>query len=219
MTIEAEQIDQLLETLRRDCLPAGGADLIIAYVSTQRQVLAQIQAELPDLRANMTKALDLLQVLTSTKYTDAPFVKAVDEADEMLEQLRGKVLLRGQADQQEVQGEEAGDEREAFSSWAHEKGFCLDCAFFEGGNNFVDPDTRLAYEIWMARADLFTQPAAQVAEHELIGYMDPSALLGLLAGSDTTTTICSAIPSLIQPVPTPPENWAVPIYAIRRQGE
>lgn len=69
----------------------------------QREALAQLQAEMPDLRANMTKALDLLQVLTSTKYTDRAFVKAVDEADEMLEQLRGKVVLKGLADQQEAQ--------------------------------------------------------------------------------------------------------------------
>lgn len=64
--------------------------------------LAQLQAEMPDLRANMTKALDLLQVLTSTKYTDRVFVEAVDEADEMLEQLRGKVVVKGMAKQQEA---------------------------------------------------------------------------------------------------------------------
>ncbi|WP_347883266.1 hypothetical protein [Pseudomonas aestiva] len=73
--------------------------------------LARVQAELPDLRANMTKALDLLEVLTWTKYTDGSFVEAVDEADEMLEQLRGKVVLKGLADQQEAQGAQAGDER------------------------------------------------------------------------------------------------------------
>ena len=110
MSIEAEQIDQLLETLRRDCLPAGGADLISAYVSNQRRALFSVQAELPDLRANMTKALDLLQVLTSTKYTDRAFVEAVDDADEMLAQLRGKVVLKGQAEQQEAQGAQAGDD-------------------------------------------------------------------------------------------------------------
>lgn len=55
----------------------------------------------------------------------------------------------------------ADDEHEAFSAWAHEKGFCLDCAFFEEGNNFENSDTRLAYEIWMARAALATQPAAK----------------------------------------------------------
>lgn len=71
--------------------------------------LAQLQTEMPDLRANMTKALDLLQVLASTKYTDRAFVEAVDEADEMLEQLRGKVVLKGLAEQQEAQGAQAGD--------------------------------------------------------------------------------------------------------------
>lgn len=71
------------------------------------------------------------------------------------------------------------------------------------------------YESWNRRA----QPDANEEEHELIGYMDPSALVGLLAGSDTTTTISSAIPSLIQPAPTPSENWAVPIYVMRRPGE
>ncbi|WP_288464747.1 hypothetical protein [uncultured Pseudomonas sp.] len=78
--------------------------------TAQREALAQLQAEMPDLRANMTKALDLLQVLTSTKYTDRAFVEAVDEADEMLEQLRGKVVMKGLADQQEVQAAAHGDE-------------------------------------------------------------------------------------------------------------
>lgn len=78
--------------------------------TAQREALARLQAEMPDLRANMMKALDLLQVLTSTKYTDRAFVEAVDEADEMLEQLRGKVVLKGLADQQEAQGAAHGDE-------------------------------------------------------------------------------------------------------------
>ena len=72
--------------------------------------LAQLQAEMPDFRANMTKALDLLQVLTSTKYTDRAFVEAVDEADEMLEQPRGKVVLKGLGDQQEAQAAAHGDD-------------------------------------------------------------------------------------------------------------
>nr|WP_314582249.1 hypothetical protein [uncultured Pseudomonas sp.] len=78
--------------------------------TAQREALAQLQTEVPDLRANMTKALDLLQVLTSTKYTDQAFVEAVDEADEMLEQLRGKVVLKGLGDQQEAQDAAHGDE-------------------------------------------------------------------------------------------------------------
>lgn len=68
---------------------------------------AKVQAEMPDLRINMTRALDLLEVLTSTNYTDRAFVEAVDEADEMLEQLRGKVVLKGIADQQDAQGAQA----------------------------------------------------------------------------------------------------------------
>lgn len=40
--------------------------------------------------------------------------------------------------------------REQFEVWAHEKEFCLDCKFFEDGNNYEDPDTRLAFEIWQA---------------------------------------------------------------------
>lgn len=78
--------------------------------TAQREALAQLQTEMPDLRANMTKALDLLQVLTSTKYTDRAFVEAVDDADEMLAQLRGKVVLKGQAQQQEAQGAAHWDE-------------------------------------------------------------------------------------------------------------
>lgn len=46
------------------------------------------------------------------------------------------------------------DERETFEEWADEKGFCLDCMFFEGGNNYESADTRLAFDIWMARAAL-----------------------------------------------------------------
>lgn len=72
--------------------------------------LAPLQAEMPDLRVNMIKALDLLEVLTSTKYTDRAFAEAVDEADEMLEQLRGKVVLKGLADQQEARGVAHGDD-------------------------------------------------------------------------------------------------------------
>jgi hypothetical protein len=30
--------------------------------------------------------------------------------------------------------------REEFEAWADEKGFCLDCKFFEAGNNFEDDD-------------------------------------------------------------------------------
>lgn len=78
--------------------------------TAQREALAQLQTEVPDLRANMTKALELLQVLTSTKYTDRVFVEAVDEADEMLEQLRGKVVLKGLADHQEAQAAAYGNE-------------------------------------------------------------------------------------------------------------
>ncbi|WP_312381146.1 hypothetical protein [Pseudomonas oryzihabitans] len=90
------------------------ADELRARDTAQREALAQLQAEMPDLRANMTKALDLLQVLTSTKYTDRAFVEAVDEADEMLEQLRGKVVLEGLAEQQEARGEQAVDETQEY---------------------------------------------------------------------------------------------------------
>lgn len=85
-------------------------EAVRARDTAQREALAQLQAEMPDLRANMTKALDLLQVLTSTKYTHRAFVEAVDEADEMLEQLRGKVVMKGLADQQEAQAAAYGDE-------------------------------------------------------------------------------------------------------------
>jgi hypothetical protein len=40
--------------------------------------------------------------------------------------------------------------REEFEEWAGDKGFCLDCRFFEGGNNYEDADTRLAFDIWTA---------------------------------------------------------------------
>lgn len=127
--------------------------------TAQRAALAQLQAEMPDLRANMTKALDLLQVLTSTKYTHRAFVEAVDEADEMLEQLRGKVVMKGLADQQEAQGAQAGDEHENFEAWhrsvvagdpPHEK-------YHDG--SYVNQHVNRYWTGWQARAALGTQPA------------------------------------------------------------
>lgn len=90
------------------------------------------------------------------------------------------------------------------------------------GPALLGGDAQLKARIQCLLTDLLKQhgntPDARAEEHEHIGYMDPSALFGLLAGSNATTTICSAIPSLIQPAPTPPENWAVPIYVVRRPG-
>lgn len=37
-------------------------------------------------------------------------------------------------------------ERELFEEWADEKGFCLDCKFFEKGNNFEDQATQWLFE-------------------------------------------------------------------------
>lgn len=38
-----------------------------------------------------------------------------------------------------------------FEQWAHVRGMCLDSDFFsDAENNYIDPDTRFAYEIWMA---------------------------------------------------------------------
>lgn len=45
-------------------------------------------------------------------------------------------------------------ERHCFEKWAYENGFCLDCNFFEKGNNYEDDDTRLAFEIWMASSQV-----------------------------------------------------------------
>ncbi|WP_312374924.1 hypothetical protein [Pseudomonas oryzihabitans] len=91
------------------------------------------------------------------------------------------------------------------------------------GPVLLGEDAQLKACIQCLLIDLLKQhgntPDARAEEHEHIGYINPSALFGLLAGSDTTTTISSAIPSLIQPAPTPPENWAVPIYVMRRPGE
>ena len=90
------------------------------------------------------------------------------------------------------------------------------------GPALLGGDAQLKARIQCLLIDLLKQhgntPDARAEEHEHIGYMDPSALFGLLAGRDTTTKISSAIPSLIQLTPTPPENWAVPIYVVRRPG-
>lgn len=56
-------------------------------------------------------------------------------------------------------------------------------------------------------------------EPSLLGYINVPTLDKLLRGISYPTTICSAIPSRINPDPTPDESWAVPIYVMRRQGE
>lgn len=56
-------------------------------------------------------------------------------------------------------------------------------------------------------------------EHELLGYIEPPALLDLLQGSNTTATIRSALPCLTNPAPGPGDSWAVPIYVVRRPVE
>ena len=43
--------------------------------------------------------------------------------------------------------------REKFEEWADELEFCLDCHFFNEGNNYSDPDTFMAFEIWNAALD------------------------------------------------------------------
>jgi len=40
--------------------------------------------------------------------------------------------------------------REQFEEFAEAKGLSLDERFFEDGNNYIDNDTRLAFEIWSA---------------------------------------------------------------------
>lgn len=50
-------------------------------------------------------------------------------------------------------------ERELFEEWADEKGFCLDCKFFEAGNNFEDQATKWLYEAWLACAKSRTRSA------------------------------------------------------------
>lgn len=83
MTIEAEQIDQLLETLRRDCLPSGGADLISAYVASQRQALAQVHAELAAKPANDLAKTCIERLIESgaENYLEHHFVFTIDGED------------------------------------------------------------------------------------------------------------------------------------------
>lgn len=165
-------------------------EAVRARDTAQREALAQLQAEMPDLRANMTKALDLLQVLTSTKYTHRAFVDAVDEADEMLEQLRGKVVLKGQAEQQEAVPRLVSYSEEMATCTLNYKGreyyFTLDGRSDEEAQGAQAGDERVAKAIYdadrsvfmskreyaelhhttkarllkMARAALATQPAA-----------------------------------------------------------
>jgi len=44
-------------------------------------------------------------------------------------------------------------DREAFEKWADEKGLITDERFFEEGNNFEDPKTRFAFDIWQAACE------------------------------------------------------------------
>ncbi len=62
--------------------------------------------------------------------------------------------------------------REEFEAWANDKGFCLDCRFFEEGNNFEDPDTALAFEIWEAsRNTIGTDRQTAIDEMSSIPYV------------------------------------------------
>ena len=65
-------------------------------------------------------------------------------------------------------------EREAFEAWADDEGFCLDCRFFDGGNNYESADTGVAFEAWQARASLPVDGV--VVSRELLGRI--SSLLG-----------------------------------------
>nr|WP_288357135.1 hypothetical protein [uncultured Pseudomonas sp.] len=139
-------------------------EAVRARDTAQREALAQLQAEMPDLRANMTKALDLLQVLTSTKYTHRAFVEAVDEADEMLEQLRGKVVMKGLADQQEAQRVQAGDERAEFEREVRRQtqGLRIQPRLdrLDDTGLYEDATLQWSWVLWQARAALAIQPAA-----------------------------------------------------------
>jgi hypothetical protein len=49
-----------------------------------------------------------------------------------------------------------------FEDWANEKGMTLDTDFFSSNpNNYVDPDTHLAFEIWTASRASLTKPAVR----------------------------------------------------------
>ncbi|GEM_PF-3311550 len=62
--------------------------------------------------------------------------------------------------------------REKFEEWADDKGFCLDCKFFEDGNNYEDADTRLAFDIWQAsRAALVVELPETVRVYEWHDFM------------------------------------------------
>lgn len=167
-------------------------EAVRARDTAQREALAQLQAEMPDLRANMTKALDLLQVLTSTKYTDRAFVEAVDEADEMLEQLRGKVVLKGLADQQDAQ--EVGPLKGEFAE-AAEQAFREQYGLQEAQGEPVAWQWRSrikggAWEAWENGRYKFEPAPFMDVEHRALYAAPPAAALGDEADRDEAQLQC-----------------------------
>lgn len=61
------------------------------------------------------------------------------------------IIATLQSGAQTITEAEKDENRLLFEDWAHNKGMVLDTAFFaEDENNYVNPDTHLAYEIWLA---------------------------------------------------------------------
>lgn len=69
--------------------------------------------------------------------------------------------------------------RENFEEWANDKGFCLDCRFFEEGNNYEEPDTALAFEIWQAsRAAIVIELPPREKSQQWMSDYDDGAVSG-----------------------------------------
>jgi hypothetical protein len=74
-----------------------------------------------------------------------------DRSGHKYEPVGTNLLTAAQAKQMFLHCFPQGESRLQFENWAHNKGMVLDTAFFaDEENNYVNPDTHLAYETWLA---------------------------------------------------------------------
>ena len=84
----------------------------------------------------------------------------------------------------------------SFSRWeeyADNIGFCLDCAFFEGGNNYSSGETRLAYDLWSKSAEsllkIINKKNAIIPKRMNLSCQDIACLMYHCGGDDEATEI------------------------------
>lgn len=87
--------------------------------------------------------------------------------------------------------------KKEFDEWAHEKGMCLDITWGEHEDPYINPDTRLAFEIWMEsakRMDKITRHACaenviKLDDVEMDRFPTPLRLDGCISRDKAHSTI------------------------------